>query len=87
MRNGLELGKNCIQIFYLGRYIVGYLVRNLVLWRRARGAIKRDLRTYIQQYTSTNENFEYGYPHSNARLQFPLKLKRYKPHKAAPDPT
>ena len=35
---------------------------------------KRDFRTYIRRYTSTNENFEYGYPHSNALLTFfPLK--------------
>ena len=32
--------------------------------------------------TSTNENFEYGYPHSNALLQFRLKLERCKPHRA-----
>ena len=30
-----------------------------------------------------NENFEYGYPHSNALLQFCLKLERCKPQKAA----
>ena len=29
----IELGDNCIQIFHLGRYIVGYTVRNLVLRR------------------------------------------------------
>ena len=28
-------------------------------------------------------NFEYGYPHSNALLQFHLKLERCKPHNAA----
>ena len=27
----LHLGDNCIQIFHLGRYIVGYTVGNLVL--------------------------------------------------------
>ena len=80
------LGDNCIQIFYLGRYIVGYTVRNLVLWWRASGAIKRDFRTYIRQYTSSNENFEYGYPHSNALLQFQLESERSKPHKAARHP-
>ena len=32
----LDLGDNCIQNFHLGRYIVGYTVGNLVLWRRAR---------------------------------------------------
>ena len=56
------LGDNCIQNFHLGRYIVGYTVGNLVLRRRVSGAVKRDFR----RYTSPNENFEYGYPHSNA---------------------
>ena len=71
-----HLGDNCIQNFYLGRYIVGYTVGNLVLFGRAIETIKRDFRTYIPQYTSQNENFEYGYPHSNAHLQFRLKLER-----------
>ena len=62
------LGYNCIQNFHLGRYIVGYTVGNLVLRRRASGAVKRDFRTYFRRYTSPNENFEYGYPHSNALL-------------------
>ena len=30
----IYLGDNCIQIFHLGRYIVGYTVGNFVLWRR-----------------------------------------------------
>ena len=81
------LGDNCIQNFHLGRYIVGYTVGNLVLWRRASGAVKRDFRMYIQRYTSPNENFEYGYPHSNALLQFELKLVCCKPYKAARHPT
>ena len=79
----IDLGDNHIQKFYLGRYIVGYMVGNLVLRRRASGAVKRDFRTYIRRYTSPNENFEYGYPHSNALLQFCLKLERCKPHNAA----
>ena len=33
-----------------------------------------------------NENFEYGYPISNSLIQSPLKLGRYKPHKAACQP-
>ena len=33
------------------------------------------------------KNFEYGYPHSKALLQFELKLERSKPHKAARHPT
>ena len=32
-----------------------------------------DFWTYIRRYTSPNENFEYGYPHSNALLTFPFK--------------
>ena len=61
-----HLGDNCIQNFHLGRYFIGYTVGNLVLRRRVRGAVKRYFRTYIWRYTSPNENFEYGYPHSNA---------------------
>ena len=84
---GVSLGDNCIQNFHLGRYIVGYTVGNLVLRRRASGAVKRDFRTYIRRYTSPNENFEYGYPHSNAFLQFWLKLERCKPYKIERHPT
>ena len=62
---------------------MGYTVGNVVLPRRASGAVKRDFRKYIRRYTSQNENFEYGYPHSNALLQFRLELKRCKPRKAA----
>ena len=49
-------------------------------------AIKRDFQTYIWRSTSQNENFEYGYPHSNAILQFCLKLEHFKPHNAACHP-
>ena len=69
----LELGDNCIQNFHLGRYIVGYTVGNLVLRRRLSRAVKRDFRTYIRRYTSSNESFEYGYPHSNALSTFSLQ--------------
>ena len=31
-------------------------------------------------------NFEYGYPHSNAILQFRIKMERCKQHKAALHP-
>ena len=77
------LGYNCIQNFHLGRYIVGYTVRNLVL-------VKRDFRTYIPPYTSPNKYFEYGYPHSNALLQISLELERWKsikPHAIQRDVT
>ena len=82
-RGVLELGDNCTQHFHLGRYIVGYTVRNLVLRRRTSRAVKCDFQTYIRRYTSPNESFEYGYPLSNALLQFDLKLECCKPHKAA----
>ena len=59
------------------------MVRNLVLWRCASGAVKLDFRTYIRQYTSPNENFEKVYPHFNTILQFRLKLERCKPHNAS----
>ena len=79
-------GDNCIQNFHLGRYIVGYMVTNLVLRRCASGAIKRDLRPYIRRYTSQMKNFKHGYPHSNALLQSWFKLMRCKLHKAAHHP-
>ena len=78
----LKLGDSCIQNFHLGRYIVRYKIWNLILQRRASRAVKHDFRLYNRQYTSLNENFEYGYPHSNAIHQFPLKLKRWKAQKA-----
>ena len=53
--------------------IVGYAVGNLVLRRRVSGAVKRDFRTYIRRFTSPNQNFEYGYTHSNALLTFSLQ--------------
>ena len=82
----VNLGDNCIQNFHLGRYIVGYTVGNLVLCRRASGAVKHDFRTYIRHYTSPNEKVEYGYPHSNALLQSYLRYECCKPYKAARRP-
>ena len=83
------LGDNCIQNFHLGKYILGYTVGNLVLQGHAREAVKHDFRTYIQRYTSPNEYFEYGYPHSDALLQFCLKFElcNLHLHKAAHHPT
>ena len=52
------------------------MVGNLVLRLRA-----------IRRYISSNGNSEYGYSHSNALLQFDLKLERCKPYKAARHPT
>ena len=74
----IKLGDNCIQNFNLRRHIVGYAVRNLVLWWHVSRAIKRDFGTYILRYTSPNENFNYDYPHSNALLTFSLKITLWK---------
>ena len=63
------------------------MVGNLVLPRSAIWAVKRDFWTYILQYTSPHEYFEYGYPHLYAHLQFLFKLERCKPHKATRLPT
>ena len=38
----LHLGDNCVQNFHFGRYIVGYTVGNLVLWRSVSVALKHD---------------------------------------------
>ena len=54
---------------------------------RASSAIKPDFRPYIRRCTSPNENFEYGYPHVNAFLQFRPHLDCYKQQKAARHPT
>ena len=78
-----QLGDNRIQNFHLGRYIVGYTVGNLILRRRVSGAVKRDFRTYIRRYTSPNENFECGYPHSNALLTFFLQKDSENPIRPA----
>ena len=47
---------------------IGYTVGNVVLRRRASGAVKRDFRTYIRRYIFPNVNFEHGYHYSNAFL-------------------
>ena len=53
--NTTWLGDNCIKIFYLGRYIIEYKVRNLVLRLREGEGVKRDFRPYIRRYTSPNK--------------------------------
>ena len=77
-----DLGDNFVQNF-----IWGDTVGNLVLRLSASGDVKHDFQTYIQQYTSPNEHFEHGNPHSNALLQHCLQLVRCKPHNAACHPT
>ena len=75
---GVKLGDIHIQNFHLGRYIVDDTVGILVLRWGASEAVKYDFTMYIRQYRSPNENFEYGYPHSNAILQVGLKFERCK---------
>ena len=74
------------KIFIWGGISSDIGVRNLVLLRQASEDVKRDFLMYIRRYTSPNENFEYGYPHSNALLQFCVKFERCKPHKATYHP-
>ena len=61
--------------------------RKLVLRQPTNSAVKHDFHTYIQRHTCPNENFEYGYPHSNPLLQFELELEHCMPHKATHHPT
>ena len=76
-----HLGDNCIQNVHLGNYIVGYMVGNFVLRRRVSGAVKRHLRPYNRLYTSPNEHFEYGYPHSNALFNtYSSKAQHFAPN-------
>ena len=75
------LGDNCIQNFYLGQYIVGYMVGNFVLPRHVSRAVKGNFRPYNRRYTSPNENFEYGYPNSNALFNiYPSKAQYFAPN-------
>ena len=62
----VDLRDNCIQNLHLGRYIVGYTIRNIVLGQLPSRAVKCDFRIYIRRYTFPNENFEYGCLHSSA---------------------
>ena len=61
--------------FILGRYIVGWKFNFTATHERS------------QRYNSPNEIFEYGYPHSNALLQFNHQLEHCKQHKATRHPT
>ena len=85
LKFGIYLGDNCIQIFYSGN--VRYTVENWSFTAmHMSGAIELNFLSNIQQYTSPNEHFEYGYPHSNALLLFRLKLEHCKPQKDAHHP-
>ena len=53
------------------------MVGNFVLRRRVSEAVKRNSRTYNRRYTSPNENFEYGYPHSNALFNIDSSKAQY----------
>ena len=76
-----HLGDNRIQNVHLGRYIVGYMVGSFVLRRRVSGAVKRNFRPYNRRYTSPNEHFEYGFPHSNALFNiYSSKAQHFAPN-------
>ena len=46
----INLGDNCIQNFYLGRYIVGYTVGNLVLQRCAKEKNQKNPNIFPTEY-------------------------------------
>ena len=75
------LGNKCILNFHLGRYIVGFTVGNLVIQSKTISNCISDDIPPLPKW-----NFEFGYPRSNALLQFLLKLKRCKLHKAKRHP-
>ena len=51
------------------------MAANHVLRLHSQVALELNLQPYIRKYTSSNENFEYGYPYSNGLLQCCFKLK------------
>ena len=57
------------------------MVGNFVLRRRVSGAVKRNFRPYNRWYTSPNENFEYGYTHSNVLFNiYSSKAQHFAPN-------
>ena len=68
-----NLGDNCIQNFHLERYVIRYTVRNFV----DTSHVKHNFRKYIPPYTFPNENFEYGYSHSNVLFNFCTTKSQY----------
>ena len=56
---------------------MGCTFGNHVLQLRLRVSVKQTFQPYIRGYTSQNENFEYGYPHSNANAPFSIILSNY----------
>ena len=79
----IRMGITIFKIFIWAGIWSDIWIRNCIIHLSSRGAVKHDFRPYMGRYTSPNENFEYGYPYSNALLQFELKLERCKPYEAA----
>ena len=70
-----NLGNNCIQNVHLGRYVVGYMVGNFVFLKTSH------FQPYNQWYISPNENFECGYPRSNALFNiYSSKAQHFAPN-------
>ena len=55
IRAQMCFGVNCIQTFYLGRYILRYRVGNLVLPGHASSTVKCDFGRYICRYYTSRE--------------------------------
>ena len=57
------------------------MVGNFVVRQRVSEVIQRNFRPYNRWYTSPNEHFEYGYPHSNAYFNiYSSKAQHYAPN-------
>ena len=67
----------------MGRYIVRYTVRNLVLRLYVSGAVERDFRTYIRRYTTQNKNNNMVIPILMNYQHFPF-IKTVKMYFVAP---
>ena len=79
------LGDNHIQIFIWGG-ISSDIWSEIEFYDDVSRAVKRNFPLYIRRYASSNELFKYGYPHSNALLQFHLKLESCKQCKTSCHP-
>ena len=82
----IRIGITIFKIFIWGG-ISSHIRSEIMFYGSARAEMYNAISDpYIRPYTCPNENFEYGYPHSNAFLQFRLKLERCKPQNATCHP-
>ena len=73
-RRDLDFGENCIQNFHLGRYmyIIGFSHKFSFMMTYQRSHKTLFAAINPMKHTSSNENFEFSYPYSNALLHLLL---------------